>query len=130
MNRASKLAGALLLVVLLAGAIFFVAGRAAERPPVTVTLRVSVAPQNQTAFVAGQASSARFKYLVGKQAGVKPALAQKLSIKSVANSALLEAKVGVLTKDEAQRYVAGFAETLQLLCGSQARVAVVEQSVR
>ncbi len=130
MNRTTKVVSALLVAVVLIGAIIFAVVGARRQAPVTVTLRISVAPQAQAAFVAGQASSARFKYLAGKQAGVKPVLAQRLSVRTVPNSALLEAKVGVLTKDEGQRYAAGFAETLQLLCGNQAQVAVVQQSVR
>src|SRR5512138_1817625 len=100
MNRTTKVVMALLVAVLLIGVTILVAGRARRQAPVTVTLHISVAPQAQAGFVAGQASSARFKYLAGKQAGVKPVLAQKLSVRTVPNSALLEAKVGVLTKDE------------------------------
>ena len=121
------------LTVLVAG--LFVGGalmlrKARERPAVTVTLRIAVTPPEQAAFVAAQAGSARFKYLIGKQAGVKPVLAQKLAITPLPNSALLEGQVGVSTKDEAERYVAGFIETLQLVCGSQAQVALADKTIR
>jgi hypothetical protein len=101
-----------------------------SQPAVTVTLRISVTPGDQLDFVAGQANSARFKYMIGKISGVKPFLAQKLSIKPVPNSPLLEAKVGVPTKEEAQRYVAEFANTLQGLCEGRAKVVLAEQSIR
>ena len=119
------------LVLLLAGvlgALFF--HESHEHPPITVTLRVAVTPQEESGFVAGQANSARFKYLVGKQAGVLPVLAQKLSVKSVPNSPLLEGQVGLLTKDQAERYVAGFIDTLQTVCGSRVKVALAQQSIR
>src|SRR5271169_5639684 len=101
-----------------------------ERPAVTVTLRIAVTPPEQSAFVAGQANSARFKYLIAKQAGVNPVFAQRFHATPVPNSTLLEGQVGVSTKDEAERYVAGFIETLQLVCGSQAHVALAEKTIR
>jgi hypothetical protein len=107
-----------------------IVGKSRTRPPVTVTLRISVAPAEQSSFVAGEANSARFKYLLGKQAGVKPTLAQKLSVQPVPNSSLLEARVGVLTKDEGRRYAEAFVQTLQVLCGSQAQLALTDQSIR
>lgn len=123
----------LILAFILGGLIavgIVVARKSREHPPVTVTVRISVAPPEQTAFVVGLANSSRFKYLLGKQAGVNPVLAQKLFVKSVPNSPLLEGQVGVSTKDEADRYVAGFVETLQLVCGTQVKVALAEQSIR
>ena len=78
----------------------------------------------------GLANSARFKYLLGKQAGIKPALAQKLIVKPVPNSALLEASVGVLSKEEGRRYSDAFVQTLQALCGNQAQLALADQSIR
>ena len=101
-----------------------------SRPAVTVTLRIAVTPGEQTDFVIAQANSARFKYLAGKKSGVKPVLAQKLSIKKVPNSSLIQAQVGVLSKDEARRYVEAFVETLQEECAGQAQLALVEQSIR
>ena len=129
MNRKLLLVAALLLAGLLVGGIFFL-HRAGERPPVTVTVRIAVTPPEQSGFVAGEANSSRFKYLIGKQAGVKPVLAQRLSVKPVPNSSLLEGRVGVSSRDEAERYVGGFIETLQLVCGSQAKVALAEKTIR
>jgi hypothetical protein len=101
-----------------------------SRPPVTVTLRIAVTPAKQVGFVTGRANSAQFKYLVGKQSGVKPVLAQKLSLQAVPQSALVEARVGVLTEDEGRRYVEAFLPTLQDLCGGQAQVSIAAQSIR
>ena len=113
---------------LVGGAILLSKNR--SRPAVTVTLRIAVTPSEQSDFVIAQANSARFKYLVGKKSGVKPVLAQKLSIKRVPNSSLVQAQVGVLTKDEARHYVEAFMETLQEQCAGQAQLALAEQSIR
>ena len=113
---------------LVVGVIFVNKNR--SRPAVTVTLRIAVTPGEQTDFVIAQANSARFKYLAGKKSGVKPVLAQKLSIKKVPNSSLVQAQVGVLSKDEARRYVEAFVETLQEECAGQAQLTLVEQSIR
>ena len=129
MNRKLTVVIALLLAGLLVGGVLFLR-RTGERPAVTVTVRIAVTPAEQSGFVAGQANSSRFKYLIGKQAGVNPVFAQKFRATPVPNSALLEGQVGVSTKDEAERYVAGFIETLQLVCGSQARVALAEKTIR
>jgi hypothetical protein len=128
MNRKIIVVITLLVAGLLVGGAIILRGRG-ERPAVTVTVRISVTPPAQSNFVAGQANSSRFKYLIGKQAGVKPIQAQKLSVKPVPNSPLLEGQVGVSTKDEAERYVAGFIETLQLVCGSQAQVALADKTI-
>lgn len=129
MNKTSKVMIALVGLGVL-GAGLFVLGRPRSGPPVTVKLRIAVTPQEQSDFVAGQLNSARFKYFAAKQAGVTPAVAQKLSVKPVPNSPLLEAQVHLLTKDDAQKYVAGFVETLQMVCGTQAQVALTQQSIR
>jgi hypothetical protein len=121
------------VVVVLAGA---VAGAAwlvlkqRSEPAVTVTLRIAVSPAEQLSFVAGRGSSAQFKYLMGKQSGVKPVLAQKLSIQLVPDSPTLEARVGVPTKEEARRYVDAFVPTLQDLCGREVKLTLAAQSVR
>jgi hypothetical protein len=104
--------------------------RMGSEPAVTVTLRVAVAPAGQVSFVEGRAKSAQFKYLMGKQSGVKPVLAQKLTLTAVPNSALLEARIGVPTKDEAKRYVEVFVPTLQDLCGRQVQLTLAGQTVR
>ena len=129
MHRKLIIITALLLAGLVVGGLLLLR-RTSERPPVSVTVRIAVTPPEQSGFVAGQANSSRFKYLIGKQAGVNPVLAQKFSAKPVPNSALLEGQVGVSTKDEAERYVAGFIETLQLVCGTQAHVALAEKTIR
>ena len=99
-------------------------------PTVTVTLRISVTPGDQVEFVESRANSAQFKYLVGKQSGIKPALAQRLASRAMPDSALIEARLGALTKDEGRRYVEAFLPTLQVVCGDQARLAVAAQSLR
>ena len=101
-----------------------------SQPAVTVTLRIAVTPGEQVDFVSGRGNSAQFKYLVGKQSGVKPSLAQKLSFKPVPRSSLVEARIGVLTKDEGRRYVEAFVPTLQELCGKQVQLVLAEQSIR
>jgi hypothetical protein len=101
-----------------------------SQPAVTVTLRIAVTPGEQVDFVTGRGNSAQFKYLVGKQSGVKPVLAQKLSLKRVPHSSLLEARIGVLTKEEGRRYVEVFVPTLQDLCGRPAQLTLAEQSIR
>jgi hypothetical protein len=113
---------------LVGGALFVLKHRSG--PPVTVTLRIAVAPGEQVGFVTGRANSAQFKYLVGKQSGVKPVLAQRLSLRPVPNSALVEGRIGVLTADEGRRYVEAFLPTLQELCGGQAKLSLAAQSVR
>jgi hypothetical protein len=104
--------------------------KARSHSEVIVTLRVAVTPGDQVDFVAGRGNSAQFKYLVGKQSGVKPVLAQKLSVKPVPHSSLVEARIGMLTKDEGRRYVEAFVATLQDLCGKQVRLDLAEQSIR
>ena len=123
-------AGMTLVVVGILAAGFLVLNRTHTRPGVTVTLRVAVSPSEQVHFVTERGNSAQFKYLVGKQSGVKPVLAQKLSLQPVPNSAMVEARIGVLTVDEGRRYVEAFVPTLQDLCGQQAQVNLVDRSIR
>jgi len=121
-----------IIVLLAVGALVggaIVVGKARSARTVTVTLRIRVTPAEQSDFVIRQANSARFKYLVGKRAGVKPIIAQKLSIKTAPNSSFLEARVEVMTKDEARRYAEAFVETLQAECDNQAQVTLAQQSV-
>ena len=129
MNWKIKTIITLVVACSLVGGVIFV-NKNRSRPAVTVTLRIAVTPGEQTDFVIAQANSARFKYLAGKKSGVKPVLAQKLSIKKVPNSSLVQAQVGVLSKDEARHYVEAFVETLQGECAGQAQLALVEQSIR
>jgi len=129
MNR-KIIAGILIGVIgCLVGVAFFV-GKSRARPAVTVTLRIAVSPREQAEFVTGQANSARFKYLVGKQAGVKPLFAQQLTIKPVPDSEFLEARLGVATQEEAQRYAQAFVGTLQALCGRQVQLGLAAQSIK
>ena len=129
MNWKIKAVITLVVVCSLAGGAIYV-NKNRSRPAVTVTLRIAVTPSEQSEFVIAQANSARFKYLAGKKSGVKPVLAQKLSIKKVPNSSLVQAQVGVLSKDEARRYVEAFVETLQEECAGQAQLTLVEHSIR
>ena len=124
---------AAVLTLVLAAAL--VAGTLALRKtrsqaPVTVTLRIEVKPTEQLNFVLGRANSAQFKYLVGKQSGVKPVLAQRSAPRAVPNTSLIEAQVAVQTKDQGQRYAEAFLPTLQDLCGRQAQLTLIEQAVR
>jgi len=126
-----KIKVAIVLVMVGAiSAITLVLSKSRSHPTLRVTLRIAVAPIEQSAFVMAQANAARFKYLVGKKAGLKPVLAQKLIVKTVPNSSLLEAQVETLTKDEARRYSEVFLETLREQCGGRAQVALAQQSIR
>ena len=129
MNRKVVAGIAVIVVVGLVGG-YLVVKKSGSHPPVTVTLRVAVTPREQLDFVAGKANSPFFKYLLGKKTGVKPPLAQKLEAKAVPNSALMEAKVGVLTVDEGQRFAGAFLEVLQDVCGKEVQLTLAEQSVK
>lgn len=118
----------LVAVALLGGAMVILKKR--SQPVVTVILRIAVTPGEQVDFVMGRANSAQFKYLVGKQSGVKPVLAQKLTIKPVPHSSLAEARIAVPTKEEGRRYVEVFVPTLQDLCGGQAQLTLAGQTIR
>jgi hypothetical protein len=118
----------LVAVALLSGALIIL--KHSSLPTVTVTLRIAVTPSDQVDFVTARANSAQFKYLVGKQSGIKPALAQKLVSQSVPRSALMEARLGALTQEEGRRYVEAFLPTLQDVCGEQAQLGLSSQSIR
>ena len=124
-----KIAGiALAVICLIVGGV--VLARRASGPPVSVTLRIAVTPTEQTKLVREYASGARFKYLIGKQADVKPVLAQKLVVKVAPNSSEIEAAIRVETKAQGERYADAFAETLQGACGGEARVSLVSRAIR
>jgi hypothetical protein len=129
MSRTWKIVVALVAIGLVAGGTLFF-NRSRGNPPVVVTLRIAVEPKEQAGFVAEQGNSSRFRYLVGKQAGVNPVLAQKLSIKLQPGSPLLEGQLRLLTREEAEKYTAGFIETLQLVCGTQAKVTLADKTIR
>ncbi len=124
-----KAAVALLVAGALVGGIL-VLRKSHSGPPVKVKLRLTVSPREQMDFVIGQAKSAKLKYDVGKLAGLKPILAQRVSIKPVPNSSLLEVQVGVETKEEGQRFIEAFVNLLKARCDKTAELAVVEQSIR
>jgi hypothetical protein len=129
MNAKTKAVITLLVAVaLLSGALIILKHR--SLPTVTVTVRIVVAPADQVDFVTARANSAQFKYLVGKQSGIEPALAQKLVSQSMSRSALVEARLGALTLAEGQRYVAAFLPTLQEVCGEQAQLVLATNSIR
>jgi|ERR1043166_3866291 uncharacterized membrane protein len=129
MNWKIKAVIALFLVGAVAGGALLVNKRRSQ-PGLTLTLSIAVTPTEKSDFVIAEANSARFKYLVGKKAGVKPLLAQKLSVTREAKSSLVQARLNVLNQSEAQRYVEAFLETLQGQCAGQAQVTLAEQSVR
>lgn len=112
---------AVLVVLAVAGAVaawVVLSTKPGVRPSVTVTLRVTVTPQEQAGFVAANANSARFKYEIGTRAGVRPLLSQQLTAKAMPEPGLVEMRVGVQSKAEAQRYADSFVEILQAQCGS------------
>jgi len=128
MSRKVAIAITLVLLTLVGG--YFFVKNARTRASVTTTLRITVTPSEQLDFVASQAKSAVFKYLLSKASGVPPALARNLEVKTVPNSSLLEAKVVVVTRDEGQRLAKAFVEALQGLCGKQVQLTLAEQSVK
>ncbi len=125
-----KITAVAVFLLVVVGGVYLTGGRGRVRPHVKVTLRLSVAPAEKTEFVVGQANTALFKYRLGRSTGVEPAFAQRLSVKAVPNSSLVEAQVGVGTKEEAKRYVEVFVEALQAHCGPQVQLAVAEQTIR
>lgn len=129
MSKQAKLITAAVAVVLIATVVVIIS-RSRQPPRVTVKLRVAVMPPDETRFVAAQMGSARFKYLAGKLSGVSPTEAQKLVAIPRLNSSFVDGEIHVGDKGAAEKYAAGFLETLQLVCGTQAQVAVTESSIR
>ena len=129
MNWKTKASVALLAAGALAvGAWFLIKNHSLSA--VTVTLRIGISPEGESTFVIAQANSARFKYLMGKQSGVKPVLAQKLEVKAALKSSEVEARLNVATAEQARHYVEVFIPTLQEQCGARAKLSLVEQVVR
>jgi len=118
----------LVVVGLVVGSIFLF-GKKRSGAKVTVTLRLAVNPENQLDFVVRQAESAKFKYIVGTKSGVKPVLAQKLSVKTVPKSAFADVRIEVTSKEFGQRYIVAFLETLQADCAGQAQITLEKQSI-
>lgn len=112
------------------GAGYFWFRKTGPATPVAVTFRFSVTPPDQADFVLGQASSALFKYELGKAAGMKPALAQRLATKPVPGSPLLEAQVRVPTQADGERLAAAFLDLLQAQCGERVQLAEARRTVR
>ena len=129
MNWRIKAVIALVLVGAVAVGVLLITKRRSQ-PGLTLTFSLAVTPSEKSDFVIGEANSARFKYLVGKKSGVKPILAQKLSLTRETKSSLVQARLSVLDQSEAQRYVEAFLETLQSQCAGQAQVTLAQQSIR
>jgi hypothetical protein len=116
------------VVAISAGYIFFKSRHSG--PPVKTTIRVSVAPPEKLDFVVSKANTPLFKYLMSKKSGVKAGLSQQMEVKAVPGSALLEAKVGVMTTEEGKKYAEGFVETLQDICGKEVQLTLAEKTVK
>ena len=108
----------------------FILGKGKSSAPLTVTLRIAVTPGSQADFVLARAQSAKFKYVAGKVAGLKPAFAQKLSVSKVPGTDEIGAEIGVPTKEAARLYTEGFVAALQRECGSQTKLALASQTIR
>ncbi len=130
MRRSLATVVVVLALAAAAAAGFLILRRSGPHASVTVRLRLEVSPAEQVSFVVAQANSARFKYESGKKAGVTPVLAQKLQVKPVPNTSLVEMELGVETKDQGGRYADCFMEILQAQCGSEARLKLVGRVVR
>ena len=126
MNRISAV---VLVALAVAVAAFLLVRNNGPRAAVKLTLRLEVSPPAQTDFVVAHANSARFKYEIGKKAGVKPFLAQKLSARTVPKTALVEAQLRVETKEDARLYADAFVDILQRQCGTAAQLTLVDRSV-
>ena len=108
---------------------FYIFSKKHSRPPVKAVPRMTVTPAEQVGYVIEKAKSARFKYMLGKISGTDPFLAQRLTLRPVPNSSLIEAEIGLQNKDEARRYAEAFAEVLESLCAPQAHVALDRQAI-
>jgi hypothetical protein len=113
-----------------AAAVLILSGKSGPRAPVTVKLRLEVSPPGQADFVIAQAHSARFKYEIGKKAGVKPVLAQKLTVKRLPKAPAVEMEVDVQTPEEGRRYADAFVEVLQSQCGDEVHLTLTQRLVR
>jgi hypothetical protein len=129
MNRTVAAIVVVLAVAAAAAAGFFLFRNSGPRGSVTVTLRLEVSPADQVGFVAAQANSARFKYESGKQAGVRPGLAQKLEVRTAPNTSVLEMRLGVQNREEGGRYADSFVRILQAQCGDGVQLKLVGLSV-
>jgi capsular polysaccharide biosynthesis protein len=124
---------AITIIVAVAGVLltgFLVFRKSSSRSSVTTTLHISVTPKEQLEFVVGKVNSPYFKYRMAKAAGVKSLQAQQLKATVPPNSSFLEAKIALMTPDEAQRYANAFIAELQDVCGKEIQLNLAEQSVR
>ena len=122
-----------ILVVLLVGAgglAAWLLHRGGVPGETRLTLRCSVEPAGEIPFLLQEAHSAKFKYLVGHAAGLKPVYAQKLAVEAVPNSPWLVARVAAPDADTARRYAEVLVQSLQAQCAGRARLAVLEQTLR
>jgi hypothetical protein len=126
-NRKATVAIVVALIIIVGGYVVF--RRTHSGPAATATIRVAVTPPEQLDFVVAKANSTFFKYLMFKKTGIKAA-AQKLEVKPVPGSGLLEATIGVMTSEEGKKYTDNFIETLQDACEKQAQVALAPGSLR
>lgn len=97
---------------------------------VVLTLQLVVTPETQADAVAAQANSARFKYEMGKHAGLAPRFAQSLSAERVPQAGRVKVQLAVPTRDAARRYAEGFVELLQKQCGPAVEIALRDQVIR
>src|ERR1043166_5720947 len=102
MNWKIKAVIALFLVGAVAGGALLINKRRSQ-PGFTLTFSIAVTPTEKSDLVIAEANSARFKYLVGKKSGVKPLLAQKLSVTRDPKPSLIQAKLSVLDRSEIGR---------------------------
>jgi hypothetical protein len=114
--------------LLIGGSVFWT--RSHSRPAVQVVARLSVQPPDQLDLVMTKASSARFKYVLGKISSTKPYLAQRLELKRLPKSAQIEARIGLENREEAEKFLQAFAAALQDFCGSQVRLSLEGQTIR
>ena len=104
--------------------------RSHSRPGIHVVARLSVQPAEQMDLVMAKATSARFKYLLGKIADTKPHLAQRMEVKRLPKSAQIEVVIRLENREEAKHYLEVFAAALQDFCGSQVRVSLEAHTIR
>lgn len=129
MRTPARIAAAVFLVCCVGVAVVLVT-RHRSKPPVELTLQIAVEPALRVDFVAKEASSAKVKYLAGKGAGVKPNLAQRLEVKPLEDMGKIEARIGLQTRDQAERYSKQLLQTLQWQCGSNIQLRLEDQAIK
>lgn len=129
MRTPARIAAAVFLVCCVGVAVVLFARRGSTAP-VELTLRIAVQPASQVDFVAKEASSAKVKYLAGKGAGVKPNLAQRLEVKPLVETGKIEARIGLQTRDEADRYSKQLLQMLKWQCGDKIQLRLEDQAIK